>query len=139
MLGACGVMMGSRFYVAQESLAPPEAKSKAINGSGDDTIRSSVFDVLRQFDWPKPYNLRTLKNQLSERWRNDIAGLKQTEQHAIEDYEQAVLAKNYDKAPVIVGEAIDLIHHESTSEEIIADIIDRTAECLQSTRKLLST
>jgi nitronate monooxygenase len=44
MLGAEGVLMGTRFYASDESLAHPAAKARVVAGSGDDTFRTTVFD-----------------------------------------------------------------------------------------------
>jgi FSR family fosmidomycin resistance protein-like MFS transporter len=55
MLGADGVLMGTRFYAADESLAHPAAKVRVVAGSGDDTFRTTVFDRARAVDWPSHY------------------------------------------------------------------------------------
>ena len=76
MLGATGVVMGTRFYCSQESLAPAGANARALAASGDDTIRSAVFDVLRGYDWPKPYKLRTVRNRMTEEYANDLEAFR---------------------------------------------------------------
>ena len=44
MLGAEGVLMGSRFWATQEALIHPNEKAKVVAASGDETIRTSVYD-----------------------------------------------------------------------------------------------
>lgn len=129
MLGACGVMMGSRFYASVESMAPAQAKARALAAGGDDTTRSSVFDVLRRYDWPKPYKLRTLKNALLREYENDIVGLLANKDELIERFETAVAKRDYDQAPVIVGEAVDLIHDVPPA----AAIVDLTCREMRAT------
>ncbi len=75
MLGADGVLMGSRFYAAAESLAPAEGKARIVAGSGDDTLRTRVFDIVRDRDWPKEYTGRALRNRFSETWHGREAAL----------------------------------------------------------------
>ena len=58
MLGADGVLMGTRFYVASEALASSAAKARIVAASGDDTVRTSVFDIARGYDWPPQYTGR---------------------------------------------------------------------------------
>ena len=62
MLGAAGVLMGTRFYAADESLAHPAAKARLVAGSGDNTFRTTVFDQARGVDWPTHYTGRALAN-----------------------------------------------------------------------------
>jgi NAD(P)H-dependent flavin oxidoreductase YrpB (nitropropane dioxygenase family) len=45
MLGAAGVLMGTRFHAAEESLLPRAAKNRIVSGSGDDTLRTKIFDI----------------------------------------------------------------------------------------------
>ena len=47
MLGATGVLVGTRFCATQESLMPDEAKERALEATGDETLQSSVVDILR--------------------------------------------------------------------------------------------
>src|SRR5262245_53719547 len=48
MLGADGVLMGSRFWATQESLIHANAKAGIVAASGDETIRTSVYDIVRR-------------------------------------------------------------------------------------------
>jgi nitronate monooxygenase len=45
MLGADGVLMGTRFYATQEALFPAAAKAKVITATGDETVRTRVYDI----------------------------------------------------------------------------------------------
>ena len=47
-LGADGVLVGTRLWATQESLAHPGAKAVAVATGGDGTARSAVFDILRR-------------------------------------------------------------------------------------------
>ena len=75
MLGADGVLMGSRFYAAEESLAAPAGKARIVAGSGDDTLRTRVFDIVRGRGWPREYTGRALRNRFSEEWHGNEAAL----------------------------------------------------------------
>ena len=54
MLGAQGVVLGTRFCAAPEALYPDWAKKQLVAGGGDETSRSRVFDIARGLDWPVP-------------------------------------------------------------------------------------
>jgi nitronate monooxygenase len=55
MLGAQGVVMGTRFYASQEAVGHPEAKRRIAEAEGGQTVRSIVFDLSRRMRWPAPY------------------------------------------------------------------------------------
>ena len=68
MLGAEGVLMGTRFYASQEADGHPEAKRRIVEAAGGQTVRSIVFDLSRRNRWPAPYTGRLLRNAHLERW-----------------------------------------------------------------------
>ena len=47
MMGAQGVLMGTRFYASQESEAHPDAKLRIVAAEGGQTMRSIIFDLSR--------------------------------------------------------------------------------------------
>src|SRR5258707_14786540 len=67
MLGAEGVLMGSRFGATQEALIHPNAKAKVLAASGDETIRTSVYDIVSQRASPEGYTGRLVKNECIEK------------------------------------------------------------------------
>ena len=48
MLGAEGVLIGTRFYASQEADGHPEAKRRIVAAEGGQTVRSIVFDLSRR-------------------------------------------------------------------------------------------
>ena len=48
MLGADGVLMGTRFDAAQEAAALTSAKDRIVAASGDGTIRIVLLDIVRR-------------------------------------------------------------------------------------------
>src|SRR5215471_2270353 len=75
MLGADGVLMGTRFLAATESLAVPSAKTRVVAASGDNTLPTAVFDIVRGYRWPAEYRGRALTNRFSEFWHGREAAL----------------------------------------------------------------
>lgn len=122
MLGACGAVCGSAFYAAPEALSHAKAKEQALGASGDDTQRSSVFDIARGIDWPREWTMRTLKNSFSEKWTGDTQALQQ---HAAEEgarYAEAAAKGDFNTAAIIIGEAVDLVTQSRPAEEITRKI-----------------
>ncbi|TAM60643.1 nitronate monooxygenase, partial [bacterium] len=62
MLGATGVMMGTRFYASAEALGSADAKARLLSGEGDATVRTTIFDRVRGYAWPAPFTGRALTN-----------------------------------------------------------------------------
>ena len=77
MLGADGVLVGTRFYATLEAMGPHAAKERIVAASGDKTIRGILFDIARRNVWPAPYTGRVLRNEFSEQWRGREAELMQ--------------------------------------------------------------
>ena len=69
MLGASGVLVGTRFYATPEAAGAEAAKHRIRAASGDDTLRSIVFDISRRNVWPAPFTGRCLRNEHLERGR----------------------------------------------------------------------
>src|SRR5882672_7701926 len=55
MLGADGVLVGSRFWASAEALVPQSLQMAAVAADGDSTLRTTVVDIARRYDWPKPF------------------------------------------------------------------------------------
>ncbi|TWO71732.1 nitronate monooxygenase [Caenimonas sedimenti] len=124
VLGADGVLMGSRFWATQECLAPAAAKDVAVQASGDSTARSPVFDILRQKDWPAPYDFRVIRNDLHRAWEDRIGDLRRAPERVRADFEAGVRALDYARANVTVGEAVGLIADYPPAEQLIARLKD---------------
>ena len=130
MLGAEGVLMGTRFYASQEAQGHPDAKQRIVEAGGDDTVRSIVFDISRRNVWPSPYTGRVLRNAHAERWFGRELELMRHPEEA-QRYSNAREQGNFDIAAVIAGEAVGLIHDVLPAAEIVNRVV-REAEALLS-------
>ena len=52
MLGADGVVVGSRFWSSKEAMTPKAATDRAALATGDNTVRTQAIDLLRGTPWP---------------------------------------------------------------------------------------
>jgi nitronate monooxygenase len=119
VLGADGVLVGSRLWATQESLAAAGAKEQAVACDGDGTARSPVFDILRRKKWPHPYDFRTVRNALHRKWETRVEELRADPEPARADYDDGVRAGDYSRAHVTVGEAVGLIRDVPPAAEVI--------------------
>ena len=130
MLGADGVLIGSRLWATQECLAPEGAKQASVKANGDDTARSSVFDILRRIEWPAPYDFRALRNPLHRQWEHQVETLRRNPVQAQADYDEGVKEQDYRRAHVTVGEATGLIEDVPSAADLIARITEQAIDRL---------
>ena len=123
MLGADGVLVGSRFWASQEALVHEAMHREAIKASGDDTIRSSVMDIARRLNWPERYTARVLKNGFTDKWHDDLPGLMAVQDEEADRWRAAWQAGDMDVANTFVGEATGLINDIQPAAVILEQMV----------------
>jgi nitronate monooxygenase len=119
MLGADGVLIGSRLWATTESLAAQGAKTLATQTNGDSTARSEVFDILRRKNWPAPYDFRAIRNELHRALESDTACLKTNPETARADFDAGVKAAHFTRVHATVEECVELISSIHSTKEVI--------------------
>jgi nitronate monooxygenase len=122
VLGACGVLMGTRFYATPEFLGHDKAKAQVVEASGDATVQSRVVDMVRGKDWPRRFANRTLTNDFTDRWAADEDALAADLATAAQEYDAAARAGDFDTAAVIAGEGVDLVRDIVPADELVERI-----------------
>jgi nitronate monooxygenase len=130
MLGADGVLIGTRFLASTESLVAPAAKARVVGASGDDTLRTRVFDIARGYDWPEEYSGRALVNRFSRTWHGQEDTLIAAGADERRRYAAAAAAGDVDTALVFAGEGVDLIHEIEPAEVILNRIVTEAESAL---------
>jgi nitronate monooxygenase len=130
MLGADGVLIGSRLWATTESLAAQGAKTQATLTSGDGTARSQVFDILRRKNWPAPYDFRAIRNDLHRSLEGDVGALKANPDEARASYDSGVKSGDFSRAHATVGEAVGLIADVPSAGEVIARMTQQAQSLL---------
>jgi nitronate monooxygenase len=133
MLGAQGVLMGTRFYASDECAGPAEGKARICRAGGDDSVRSIVFDLSRRNVWPAPYTGRCLRNAHLQRWLGKEVELMQNLNDESDRYVQARTEGNFDIAAVIAGESAALVHEVLPAAAIVKSVAAQ-AEALLARR-----
>jgi nitronate monooxygenase len=123
MLGASGVLLGTRFYATEEAAGAQAAKERIRAATGDDTLRSIVFDLSRRNAWPAPYTGRCLRNAHTERWFGREAELLRNQDEVADRYAAARSADDFDVAAVIAGESSGLVHDIATVRAVVDRIV----------------
>lgn len=134
MLGASGVLLGTRFYASEEADAAEEAKRRICAARSGSTVRGIIFDLSRNNVWPSPFNGRCLVNDHARRWIGREVELLQNVNAVAAEYAAAKAAGNFDVAAVIAGEAVGLIHDIPPAAEIVERIVTEAEQILLGRR-----
>jgi nitronate monooxygenase len=135
MLGADGVLVGTRFYATQEAMGPQGAKERIVSASGDKTVRGILFDIARRNVWPAPYTGRVLRNEFSERWRGREAELMQHQADEAARYDRARNEGDFDTAAVIAGEGVDMISDIPPAREVVDRMVRQASALLAGSNR----
>ena len=130
MLGADGVLMGTRFWATAEAAIPEEAKRKILPTTGDETIRTSVYDIVKRKDWPNGLTGRNLRNRFIERWHGREDELIAMRGEELRKVTEAWHGGDFETANVTVGEAIGLINDLPTAGDLLRRTVTRAAEVI---------
>lgn len=123
MLGADGVLIGSRLWASTEANVSKGMHDAALNATGDDTIRSQVMDLARKLDWPSRYTARVLKNAYIAQWHGREADLMLVADEEAAKYRAAWAAGDPERSNTFVGEVAGLIHAIEPVDTIISRIV----------------
>src|SRR3954463_13889547 len=133
MLGADGVLIGSRLVASAEALTPQGFHDAIIAADGDATIKTRVIDLVRNYPWPDQFSGRALKNSFVTKWHGRENALTDPSNIASENqrYWAAFSSGDADNAGVFMGEAAGLIHDVRPAAEIIEQMIAQAHEGLR--------
>jgi nitronate monooxygenase len=130
MLGADGVVVGTRLWASAEALTPQAHIEKAIGVTGDSTIRTKVLDALRGVPWPREYSFRFLKNRLTDEWADRESAAFEAFGALSERYAQARAQNDLDSIAVVCGESVGLLRDRPSAESIVTSMVAEAAELL---------
>ena len=67
MLGAAGVLVGTRFLATEEGPVAPAWKEAIRCAGGDQTVTTGFYDAMRAEVWPGAV-VRTIRNRWTDEW-----------------------------------------------------------------------
>jgi nitronate monooxygenase len=139
MLGADGVLIGSRLVASSEALTPHGFHAAILAADGDATIKTSVIDLVRNYHWPDEFSGRALRNGFVTRWHGHENALVDSTIHGpeTERYWAAVMSGDADNAGVFMGEAAGLIHDGGPAAQIIEAMVAQARGLLDSASRFV--
>jgi nitronate monooxygenase len=131
MLGADGVVVGSRLWASAEANVGARMHAAALLANGDSTLRSQVMDLARRLDWPTRYTARVLKNAYTERWHGRERELMAVAEEEAAKYRKAWAEGDPDGSNTFVGEVVGLIDAIETAGDLIRRMAGEAEACLK--------
>jgi nitronate monooxygenase len=123
MLGADGVLIGTRLWASAEALTPQAMTDRAVRATGDDTVRTKAIDALRGVPWPEEFSFRVLKNKFTEEWAHREGEAARSRGSLAAAYAQARAKQDLDIYLTVVGEAAGLLHDRPSAASIIESMV----------------
>ncbi len=105
MLGADGVLIGSRLVASSEAATPKGFQPVIVAANGDSTVKTTVIDIVRNYDWPDEFSIRALRNRFVSDWHGREGSLKEAATNAVEKerYWSAFNSGDAENAGVLMG------------------------------------
>ncbi len=129
-LGAQGVLVGTRFFAAVESLGHDRAKARIVEASGEDTLRTSVFNIVRGYPWPDGITGRALRNDFTARWHGRDSELAAARDSEMMRYEAASANGDSKTSVVFAGEAMALVNDLPPAGAIVVRMVAEAEKAL---------
>jgi nitronate monooxygenase len=126
-MGAAGALVGTRFFASIEASAPDAFKQTLVRATAEQTARSAVFDIVRDYAWPSPYTGRTIMNTFYRTWKDREAELRSNLCTESPAYFEAAGRGDAETAMIGAGEGVDQIRSIETVEQIM-HALSRDAE-----------
>jgi nitronate monooxygenase len=123
MLGAHGVLVGTRLWASTEALVKPGHHRAIIETDGDGTLRTRVADIARQIPWPRGFTGRIRRNAFTERWHGREEALEAAAAVEGPRYRQAFEAGDAEHTGVWFGEAAGVIHSIEPAGSIVERMV----------------
>jgi len=136
MLGADGVLVGTRFWASAEAFTPKPHTNKAIGACGDDTIRTKVLDALRGVPWPREYSFRFLKNRLTDEWAHREGEAFRAFGAQSAKYAQARAQNDLETVAVTCGEVVGLLKDRLPAAAVVKSMVAQAVDLLRNGGKL---
>jgi nitronate monooxygenase len=126
MLGADGVVVGTRFWSSREALTPERATERAADATGDDTVRTKAIDALRGVPWPEEFSFRMVQNAFTREWAHREREAAAAYGSMDEVFAKARAGQDFDVAPIVAGEAVGLFRDRPPAASIVEAMVGET-------------
>jgi nitronate monooxygenase len=132
MLGADGVLMGTRLWASAEALVKEGHRQAILQTGGDGTLRTRIPDIVRELPWPPGFTARIRRNAFTERWHGREEALAAAAAQEGPRYKQAFEAGDPEHTAVWFGEAAGLVRSIAPAATIVEETVRQALERLRA-------
>ena len=126
------LLVGTRLWASSEALVHPAMHEAAIMATGDDTVRQSITDIARGYDWPGRFDIRTVRNAYIDQWTGREDALRSSAAVECPRYAAAAAGGDATVAAAVAGEVVGLIDLVEPARDIVAGMVHDAAHRLRS-------
>lgn len=137
MLGADGVLVGTRLWATTEALVHPGHHEALLATDGDGTVRTRLPDIARGIAWPPEFTARARRNAFTEHWTGREEQLAASIDAVAPMYRDAWANGDGENAGVFFGEAAGLIHEIEPAGLVIARMVRDAQSVMAASARLL--
>jgi NAD(P)H-dependent flavin oxidoreductase YrpB (nitropropane dioxygenase family) len=133
LLGADGVLMGTRFLATDEAPWPPSFKQAIVDSDGHDTQLTEIPDIARATVWPGAFD-RVRRNRLIEEWAGRENELRRHRSRVKEAIARALEEGDAGSGELNFGQVAGLIDSLESCSELVPRLSEEAADLMASSR-----
>jgi NAD(P)H-dependent flavin oxidoreductase YrpB (nitropropane dioxygenase family) len=137
LLGAEGVLLGTRFLATAESPWPPSYKRAILDSDGHDTELTEIPDIASGSVWPGAFD-RARRNQLISEWAGRENELRRHRAEVAADMARARREDDAERGELNFGQAAGLIDGIDTCADVVHGMTAEAEEVLREAGRFLS-
>jgi NAD(P)H-dependent flavin oxidoreductase YrpB (nitropropane dioxygenase family) len=132
MLGAEGVLLGTRFLATDESPLPESYKKAICRSDGHDTLLTELPDVINGTVWPGAF-ARVLRNGFVQEWLGREGDVRRRSTELRQRLQRAREQGDVENGSLLIGQDAGLIDTVESAAEVVQRVVDE-AETLLTNR-----
>lgn len=130
MLGAQGVLLGTRFLATVESPWPEAWKQAIVASDGHDTLLSEIPDIAHATVWPGAYD-RSWRNRLIEEWAGRENEVRRRRTEIAHRMAEAKERGETDYGELNFGQVAGLIDEILPAGQVVSQMVAQAEQLLQ--------
>ena len=136
MLGAEGVLMGTRFLATTESPWPSTYKTAILTSDGHDTELTEIPDIANGSVWPGAFD-RARRNLLISEWAGRENELRRRRAEVAASIARAAREDDADRGELNFGQAAGLIDAIESCADVVRGLTSEAEEVLREADRFL--
>jgi NAD(P)H-dependent flavin oxidoreductase YrpB (nitropropane dioxygenase family) len=130
MLGAEGILLGTRFLATPESPLPESFKQLIVESDGHNTLLTDIPDIINGRVYPGAYS-RVVRNRLIDEWAGREVELRYHRKEIAERTKLARQRGDVDYSILFMGENVGLINDIAPAALLVDRIVSEAEELLR--------